>query len=132
MLGDAFECCFHRAFSRQIVETVGNSNIFHNVCLVKDVRTGCGNVNINYVGGAGRRSGFVGHLLEETSNLLRREVQPAALVDEGNFRLGGARCNVRNNTSFAIMLRNNLDGLNTVEAFELVCHKLLGHRNILT
>lgn len=66
--------------------------------------------------------------MEIIGDLLGREVQPTALVDVGNFRLGCARCNVRNNTSFTVMLRNNLDGLNTVKIHKLVRHKSLERR----
>ena len=65
-----------------------------------------------------RRSDFEGHLSEEVANLCRREAQSTALVDEGNFRLGGARRNIRDNTSLAIVLGNDLDRFNTRDMYK--------------
>ena len=98
-----------------MVETVGNGDIFHDVCLVQHVRTSRGNIDINKIWGFGRGLRAICHLVKEFSDVSSRKVQSAALVDERNLCLCCAGCDIRSDTRLMVVLGYDLDGLNAIE-----------------
>lgn len=98
-----------------MVETVGNGDIFHDVCLVQHVRTSRGNIDIDKIWGFDRGSRAICHLVKEFSDISSRKVQSAALVDERNLCLGCAGRDIRGDTRLIVVLRNDLDGLNAIK-----------------
>jgi hypothetical protein len=98
--------------TREVIEAVGDSNILHDVCLMKDVGTGGGDVDVNEIGRCSRRCCFIGHLRQEFADLSRGKLQAATFVEIGNLCLGNPWCNIGGYPRFTVVLRHNLNWLN--------------------
>ena len=90
--------------ARQLVEAVGDADVFHDVGLVEDVGSGGRDEDVEGVRvGGGGGGGRVGHAEQQGAGFLGGEVEAAAGVDVGEGGGGGARGEVGDEAGFVVV-----------------------------
>ena len=88
----------------QLVEAVGDADVFHDVGLVEDVGSGGWDEEVEGVRvGGGGGCGRVGHASQQGAGFLGGEVEAAAGVDVGEGGGGGARGEVGDEAGFVVV-----------------------------
>lgn len=78
---------FGREEPRELVETVRNSYVFHNVALVKDIGPSGGDVHVDQVRRSRGWARGVGHAFQEGADFRTGEGEVAAAINIGDFGL---------------------------------------------
>lgn len=121
----------------EVVETVSDCNIFHNVALVKDIGTSWRDNDVDLIFWRNREvftsvdrdefatlfrcEGLVTHFLEKSDDFGSREVETSAGVDVGSASVERAREKGRrehlSGSTGATLFVNNLDRFDAVKRF---------------
>lgn len=72
---------------RELVETVRDGYVFHNVALVKDVGPSWGDVHVDQVRRGGGWACGIGHPFQKGTDFWTGEGEVAAAIDVGDFGL---------------------------------------------
>lgn len=103
----------------QVVESVGDGNILHDIALVKNIRTGDGDLDNNLVLVLVAGDSLQRHLVQEVADLIRVELQSSAAVDVVDLGRGGARSKVGGDScGLTVILVDDLNGLDTSYYFQ--------------
>ena len=102
----------------QVVEPVGDGDILHDIALVKNIRTGDGDLDNNLVLVFLAGDSLQRHLVQEVADLVRVELQSSAAVDVVDLGRGGARSKVGGDScGLTVILVDDLNGLDASSYF---------------
>ena len=96
---------------REVVESVRDRHVLHDVGLVKHVGAGRRDEHVDHIRRRRRWLGVVRHLPQQFANLGGGELEATALVDVGNLRLSGAGGHVWGDSGLVVVVGDNLNGL---------------------
>lgn len=98
----------------QVIESVGDGNILHDIALVKNIRTGDGDLDNNLVLVLLAGDSLQRHLVQEVADLVRVELQSSTAVNVVDLGCGGARSKIGGNSCGLTVIL--VDDLNRLDA----------------